>query len=60
MIKRALRDESQAIDHRGWMTRHPQRHRALAPVHYLLSRRNSSIASRIASSRSHFFLQSTV
>jgi hypothetical protein len=32
------------------------RHRALALVHYLLSRRNSSIASRIASSRSHFFL----
>ena len=33
----------------------PQRHRALAPVHCLLSRRNSSIAS-CASSRSHFFL----
>ena len=35
-------------NHRGWMTTHPQRHRALAPVHYLLSRRSSSIASRIA------------
>ena len=32
-----------------------RRHRALAPVHCLLSRRNSSIAS-CASSRSHFFL----
>jgi hypothetical protein len=28
----------------------------LSPVHYLLSRRNSSIASRIASCRSQFFL----
>ena len=28
----------------------------LGPVHYLLSRRNYSITSRIASSRSHFFL----